>query len=1464
MAHLLGTYPTPVSRAVGSSCEGSHRDGSNVDLSNLLTNHDFQYQLWQKQQQQQQQHGQNSGGNAPWGESWGVSATTATKMSVDDAFGDLPDVEDLPLPSLKYMVSEDNIEVDEGNKVDEGNDQMMRNEVDEFGDFDGGSLQTSMAEDKKPQPGTENPILGTMNNGEILTEDFDGAYPPFPSSDGIGVSEGSAVAGIEVCVEISDNEFSDFNAAPDTALVYVSGDQSLSEFDNVNSAHLSMMVQHGPTLSISDAFEPLVVEQEAQSELLVEEDTFGGCEITDNEADEQDAFGGFKSTLSQPKDDDKIVDKDKGDEFGSFESKFTQVEGTMNHQGEGGKEFYSETDCNPSIPDALPNDNHSSQVGSFSGMQLHQLCTHHATLSITDAFDSLVSEQEVVPVLFAPESNNSTIASLPNQAHITSDINSENRNDEFGGFESDEVSSPENQDPNDETVTGLQNTVPNKQEQFSESRTSDHVHSPTPQHGNHVPTLSISDAFASLIGDQESSLAPDNNFAFVESSGHTTEESHGISSGIARREGSSDGTQVSIFDEKKTNDDDNVKPESKSEQIPVINKEMSLSIQENTEVGIQSTGLSAFDDVFGGIQDAPLPPLEAFSPTFDEREKSDVVEMSEFDESFGDFEGNAAVGRITPEGELVEKSAFADAVVGNFECTPQAPMMQDLPHQLLVGGVSSDPHTLFQPIEAFPQEAKERGQSHMDDAPEFDDSFGYFEGTSAVAVHHDRRADLSEKTTEHSFSCGNTGSNFDNFNDQNDNEADKASNYSLQANESLSRVNMDKNTNGKLDHDFIGFTTYDNLAISPAIGVPDQQACTINQHAYEDNDIEGFSPFAGAFPNEDIADLVEKTTLTHDEVAPFGGKTQPSGFQAFTNTQFEATPELSEANNADFGDFSALEPANVLQVGDRTDHNQQNHSSLSYEKPVASADLHVHNIVHTEADGDDFGDFTAFGSPDIAHTEDRTDETHDYIRGVSNNQSETAVDLHRNDIVHAEVHSDDIVGFSEFGWVDHPDKTYSFQDVTILNVQPEAPADLHVNNVLYTEADDHDLGEFSTFGSADVSHTEDRVNTKDHSIISNKHTENLVDLRVDNMVHAEADDADVGDFSAFGSADMLHTEDRVHTQENHSIMSNIRTEAAADLHIDDDDFGDFSAFESAEMLHTEDMLHTNENHLNLNKQSEAADLQVNHVILTEGDHDGYGDFSAFGSADMLSTEDRIDTHEDHSNSVTQAETAADLRVDNIDQADNFECFAAFGPTDHIQDDHDRAPSKHSEAAASLHVINLVHDGVDGHDVEDLSAFGSADAAHTQDTSNHTQDDLTNISNNQLEADADLHGNNIILSEGDGDEVGIFAGFEATDSTAMADASEAMSFDAEFGEFAAFDSAPPHDATIHVGFSDSSQSCSDLRERINALERLPSPLPSKEIIVQCFEKCRKIREVSLFLVLVGFFPHFKRSSVFPIF
>ena len=223
VAFLMGTYPslsTTTHHYQGNNSMGGggggdmsyqSNNGNTVDISNMLTNHDLQYQLWQKQQQQGQQQQQQQHDNTTQG---GLHM-----MSVSDAFGSLPEVEDRPLPSLQMTsppvaaVVEDvkslpNVAMENDANVNgmivdsEGernsntedlniNKAIVNDNDDDFGDFDSSNhvpLQTTetMVEGGMGSEGKQNVPPATSSAAIVEDndeDDFGGFESTLPQND---------------------------------------------------------------------------------------------------------------------------------------------------------------------------------------------------------------------------------------------------------------------------------------------------------------------------------------------------------------------------------------------------------------------------------------------------------------------------------------------------------------------------------------------------------------------------------------------------------------------------------------------------------------------------------------------------------------------------------------------------------------------------------------------------------------------------------------------------------------------------------------------------------------------------------------------------------------------------------------------------------------------------------------------------------------------------------------------------------------------------------------------------------------------------------------------------------------------------------------------------------------------------------------------------------------------------------
>jgi hypothetical protein len=320
----------------------------------------------------------------------------------------------------------------------------------------------------------------------------------------------------------------------------------------------------------------------------------------------------------------------------------------------------------------------------------------------------------------------------------------------------------------------------------------------------------------------------------------------------------------------------------------------------------------------------------------------------------------------------------------------------------------------------------------------------------------------------------------------------------------------------------------------------------------------------------------------------------------------------------------------------------------------------------------------------------------------------------------------------------------------------------------------------------------------------------------------------------------------VHTDDEAPLRQDTSAPLESDLDVGgfDDDFGDFAAV--------------------AHEQSEVAP------------EDNEGAFLAFGPKDTTANREQIihpETTTDHSNQSTE-EFGHDFgdfsgfeqadpeqlegKMDHALESDNFGDFTAFGSTDmanaedetgHIQENDIVTASEQSETATELECNDPIENQSD---FEDFDVFESADVAITEDTE-------------QLEPATQLQGKDFVCNESGDEDFGDFNAFESQDAedtielaqsqhtASEADAADdfgdfaAGTFDAEFGEFEEFDSAPPEndDASSNVHPNPHS----GLKEKLHALGQLAPPLPSNTIIIECFEKCSNLNEVRLLFVCI---------------
>ena len=1133
VAHLLGNYPSPASRtnSMGGSSAAAAVETSNIDVSNMLVNHDVQYQMWQKQQQQQMAIGSNQ----TWGP--GDSTIAPVQMSVDDAFGDMPEVEDRPLPSLQYTVPDE-----------ETSDQVVENQVDDddFGDFGEAQNDEPQEHPNMEAGGNENEFGGfedgtasfqqynsdTFNQSEdipstsapgigatVSPDEFDSDAAPKNVQKATGESYGLELqddfAGFEstsnepTFTGQQDDEFGGFESTdaqseiPGAAIVkseYNDDPNAASQYQD-ETLHIdnnfSQAYDHGPTLSISDAFEGMVADQ--------------------------DEFGGFESTNAAMVEISEKEVSNQEDVTGEDD----EFEGTG-----------SELEANDMIGFKSLDNNQTETTIAESFPQSNQV----PTLSISDAFDSLIPDQEIPTVPFGSQLGDNNITTQNNLGHedagfgeFTSkdqvqpevdalhSTNIPDEDDTFGDFEGDfESSVPEHNVNYNEATNNVVETVP---PETAESE--DQIRNP--QLGNHAPRLSISDAFESFVPDHtvsETQDTPDNDPTSQPNISEPDEIQNKVSFGSIDHV---DSTEVSIIDEKKTNDDSNPSTDTFNQMPSQIDRPPDLAFENGfnaSTIGdndnLESGGLSAFD-VFGDIQDAPLPPLEAFSPTVDQEVKN-IAAGDECDESFRDFEDNANIEECSP-GAAVENNveptddefgAFSgeaqnaqshevageefDESFGDFEgntkveeCSPVASAVENNiePTDDEFGAFSGDAHTID-------------AQLHVV-ADEFDGSFGDFSESSAVAEQYIASKDTTTvKSTDFGNTRGRTLEIIPPFRTETS-EVGGFAGFSNDVQEPSS-VNESFGDFGEVSAgDLTGQET--NCKASDSVDAP--------------TDLRGFSAFEEMPPQADpLSEQLNKTKAesppTEEEFASFD-EAAPAAF----DSPFEASAQVDG--------FSAFD---------------------SVDATHADTNIETGAILNTEdgAGEDNFGDFAAFGSANIEGIKDShipDERAHDITGfadfGPANEPPPTDV---AEQAVEALAAPDDFGGFGSA-------PTERFDTTT-----PEAADEI--------PAEDDGFGDFSAFDSGTTEEEQIQeiqsgtaLDQQNDGVNPDTPTEGFDATTLETAQETPSEDDGFGDFAAFdsGTTDEEQTQD---IQLDKLDQQNDGTKA-------EDDFGDFdfAEFDSA-------------------------------------------------------------------------------------------------------------------------------------------------------------------------------------------------------------------------------------------------------------------------------------------------------------
>jgi len=324
VAYLLGTFPSVVTAKENSLLDysnnsGNNVGGNNVDVSSMLTNHDLQYQLWQQQQQQQQNQQQQD--NSQGGEQ------NNNMMSVSDAFGSLPEVEDRPLPPLKFdtptttpAATVEDIKslplstvVDNGDVNGEGEMNNVIKEVSDegFGDFD--DSNNPMQSTNEGMGSDVNPTFSTAAVADVVENDEDdfGGFESTPNNynnDSDVKTESSAEDDSNETENADDAGFGNFSDSfppPVPAVAEMTPPENNAAQGSVantaeQTSDIALGNSVGNTLSISDAFGSLVNQEDPPiqfGEMNAFEGVAGDANVV-NESDnveEEDDFGNFGS-----------------------------------------------------------------------------------------------------------------------------------------------------------------------------------------------------------------------------------------------------------------------------------------------------------------------------------------------------------------------------------------------------------------------------------------------------------------------------------------------------------------------------------------------------------------------------------------------------------------------------------------------------------------------------------------------------------------------------------------------------------------------------------------------------------------------------------------------------------------------------------------------------------------------------------------------------------------------------------------------------------------------------------------------------------------------------------------------------------------------------------------------------------------------------------------------------------------
>ena len=1265
VAYLLSQYPTPVALNDTTSSIPVNQ-GSNVDVTNMLMNHDVQFQMWQKQRQQQMQQTSES----QWGA--GEMVVPSIKMSVDDAFGDMPEVEDRPLPSLEYAVQE---EVAVEDQVD-----------DDFGDFD--AAQSEQVSDDVIA--SDDCVTFDHGSGDFLPTDF-GAGMECPNNPmsaaisdhtfnsslpnmghdsaaiNIGHDDGNSFGGFNTTTNQSSESFfpgnsNEFGSFEDSNPLSGSiGDeltknngniQSHSQNENVDDSNHPQLNNHGHTLSISDAFDSLVPDPDMSSVPISQTDKAHQLEPTanydNNMAAEEEDFGEFEGTQEHSESIGADHNIGQTDAIGGYNYSQSNHNGPTLSISDAFESMVPDPDMSsvPTNQMGEPNDLKSAEnqdnspeedCADFGGFESTPIIStddyntgtysqtealdddnfnksHGPTLSISDAFESMVPNPDMSSVPMNQMSQPNESESMVSQGNIVSA-----EEEDFGGFESTPATSAQVH-ADDFNIDGQYKTesldshnvdgysaAAEQSEDFgnfeSTPATSAQLHAydfnkdsqyevealdvndiNEPNH--HVPTLSISDTFESMVPDPvipsilisqmdetnefEPTASYGNNAACKNEDFDESESTHNQSKSTSIEQDKNDfntesisqaktsdalnaggpgqeapplitnvkSAEIFVVDEKKLSEDVNFNQDPK----PEIDEESSYPAFGNTGVATSNQfGLSAFDDIFGGAEDAPLPPLEAFSPAVENGVKIENTEdESDFNESFGDFEGNMTIAESSPHAEMADDIVpTADAKFGGSETIsqPSNPTAEASPQE-------TEYQYLDTPIHA--------AQLSKPELTDFESSFGDFEGSHQLETIPNSQVEKHQNDTHDDdlggFSAfdSSTGSNI--VHTQNESGASETQNSQAEFDETFGDFEEGNNVCTESDPEII-------VAVNDDFGgfdsTPDQPTETLD----EDN----FGDFA-AF---------ESTNTEGNEIKALSSKQLPES----DATQHGRTDNFSEF--AGMGSSSISNGNHIIQ--DCNPVTQVHHIEHSTNIPS-------NDILHGGNDNN-FGGFAAFDSQASTNLTHHKDE----LEATTIEQAD--------DNIHNKDNGDDFGGFATFDSQATSNKTHS---------ESESGAKKQGEDGQNLDNDD-EFGEFAAFDS------NDNVEIQDENL-SPKHDSEANTNGQTDEVNAESNQDDFGGFATFDSSINDTQNDNTVTQnENDEPETSTYSQADGILSNDhDDNFGDFATFDSAIQ---DDFKAPHNNHIEVTTEPDdfGAFIAFNGSNKNTTDTE-FGDFDEFGSA----------------------------------------------------------------------------------------------------------------------------------------------------------------------------------------------------------------------------------------------------------